>query len=169
MKGVVIGESDKDIFRKPFGNIFEKTGDAINAFNNAEMVISVGDTISHALIENNYYPDIIIIDGMAKRKKFEKRIEYGSNVIEADNPRGSITPSLCKAVLRAIAIRNDVKVVVKGEEDLAVLPAVIFAPENSIIAYGQPDDGIVIVKATGEKKREAVKILEMVSKSHGEM
>jgi len=57
---------------------------------------------------------------------------------------------------------------VDGEEDLLTLVAVLHAPENSFIVYGQPREGVVIVKATREKKAEVAEILkamESVSKS----
>jgi uncharacterized protein (UPF0218 family) len=36
----------------------------------------------------------------------------------------------------------------------------LYAPENSLIVYGQPYKGIVVVKVTSEKKAEATEILK---------
>ena len=38
------------------------------------------------------------------------------------------------------------KIVVEGEEDLATLPAILYAPPGSVVVYGQPDEGSVLVK-----------------------
>ncbi|NLB75740.1 MAG: DUF359 domain-containing protein, partial [Crenarchaeota archaeon] len=50
-------------------------------------------------------------------------------------------------------------IVVNGEEDLLTLIAVLYAPQNSFIIYGQPDIGIVVVKATEMKKAEVKQFL----------
>ena len=50
----------------------------------------------------------------------------------------------------------------EGEEDLAVLPCTVLMPEGSVILYGLPDKGIVVVKLTKEKKEEAIKLLKRV-------
>jgi uncharacterized protein (UPF0218 family) len=49
---------------------------------------------------------------------------------------------------------------VEGEEDLLTLIAIMEAPNNSIIVYGQPYEGIVAVKVTQEKKTEISEILK---------
>jgi uncharacterized protein (UPF0218 family) len=48
---------------------------------------------------------------------------------------------------------------VEGEEDLLTIVAVLYAPDGSFVVYGQPNEGIVVVKATPEKKDEANKLL----------
>jgi len=53
---------------------------------------------------------------------------------------------------------------IKGEEDLLTLPAVLFAPLDSVVCYGQPGKGMVLVKVTEEKKRGALKIAEKMMK-----
>ena len=51
-------------------------------------------------------------------------------------------------------------IVVIGEEDLLALPAILFAPLNSIVLYGQFDLGVVMVEVTEEKKKEVENILK---------
>ena len=50
-------------------------------------------------------------------------------------------------------------IVVKGEEDLLALPAILFAPLQSVVLYGQMDLGIVAVEVTEENKKEVEVIL----------
>jgi uncharacterized protein (UPF0218 family) len=42
---------------------------------------------------------------------------------------------------------------------LLALIVILYASENSIVIYGQPHEGIVVVKVTAEKKSEARTIL----------
>ena len=50
--------------------------------------------------------------------------------------------------------------VVDGEEDLLVLVAVAFAPLGGLVVYGQPGEGLVVVRVTAEKRGEAWELLK---------
>ncbi len=47
-----------------------------------------------------------------------------------------------------------IQIVINGEEDLAALPAIAMAPISSVIIYGLPDKGAVVVRVTEDKKKE---------------
>ena len=51
-------------------------------------------------------------------------------------------------------------VVVDGEEDLLVLVAVLYAPVGGLVVYGQPGEGVVVVRVTEAKRAEALGILK---------
>jgi uncharacterized protein (UPF0218 family) len=131
-------------------------------------IISVGDTVSKNLVENNIFPQLSIVDNRVMRKSI-KPIELGADeTAMVKNPPGTITEEAFTAVQEALESSRRVKIVVDGEEDLLTLIAVLHAPEDSFIVYGQPREGVVIVKATREKKAEVAEILEAmesVSKS----
>ena len=60
----------------------------------------------------------------------------------------------------ALESDQNVHIVVDGEEDLLTLIAVLYAPEKSLVVYGQPYVGIVVVEVTSEKQAEAKEILK---------
>jgi hypothetical protein len=60
---------------------------------------------------------------------------------------------------------QSVKMVIEGEEDLLTLPAILYAANDSFVIYGQPYEGIVIVKATPTKKKEIQAILKSMENS----
>jgi hypothetical protein len=62
------------------------------------------------------------------------------------------------AVERAIRGEADL-VEVDGEEDLLAVVTVLAAPAGSIVVYGQPNKGVVIVTVTETTKANAAKIL----------
>jgi hypothetical protein len=74
------------------------------------------------------------------------------------NPPSKITKELQDAVKDAVP---PLKIIVEGEEDLATLPAILMAQFGSVVAYGQPNEGIVLVEVTKEKKREIADILKL--------
>ena len=49
---------------------------------------------------------------------------------------------------------------VEGEEDLATLPAVVAAADGTGVVYGQPDEGMVLVRVTPETRAEMADLLE---------
>ncbi len=71
------------------------------------------------------------------------------------------------AIKKAMEEKEHTHIVVKGEEDLLTLVAVLFAPENAFVVYGQPYSGVVVVKVTLERKARAQEFLNImkVSKS----
>ena len=53
---------------------------------------------------------------------------------------------------------------VDGEEDLLALPAVLSSPEKSIVVYGQPGEGIVLVRVSAQSKKQVSKFVEQMQK-----
>ena len=58
-----------------------------------------------------------------------------------NNPQGTITKEAVAAIKEAIDKNEHTHIVVDGEEDLLTLIAVLYAPENSFVVYGQPHTG----------------------------
>jgi uncharacterized protein (UPF0218 family) len=94
------------------------------------------------------------------RKRVEPRVFSAENVVHVKNPQGTITEEAITAVREALESEEQTHIVVDGEEDLLTLVAVLYAPEKSLVVYGQPHEGIVVVKVTSEKKTEAAEILK---------
>jgi hypothetical protein len=85
-------------------------------------------------------------------------------IVHVQNPQGTFTDEAIKATRNAMEDKQSVEIVVDGEEDLLALIAISYAPENSYIIYGQPHEGIVVVKATSGKKAEIAAILGAMEK-----
>ena len=131
-------------------------------------IISVGDTVSKNLAKNHILPQLSIIDNRVMRRSIQPIPLAAKKTIYVKNPPGTITEEALKAIQEALKSNSCVKMVVDGEEDLLTLIAVLYAPENSFVMYGQPYEGVVVVRATRNKKAEVAEILkamENVSKS----
>lgn len=131
-------------------------------------IISVGDTVSKNLVKNHMLPQLSIVDNRVMRRSIQPIPLAAKKAIYVKNPPGTITEEALKAIQEALKSNSRVKMVVDGEEDLLALIAVLYAPENSFVVYGQPYEGVVVVKATRNKKAEVAEILkamENVSKS----
>ncbi|MBR4396427.1 MAG: GTP-dependent dephospho-CoA kinase family protein [Methanobrevibacter sp.] len=125
----------------------------------ASFLISVGDQTTKNLVDNDLIPDLGIIDNRIQRKDHNYDIIRTENILNADNPAGTITENLWETIEGAISLTLDDGenriIVVKGEEDLAVLPCLLIAPEDAVILYGQPNEGLVFVNVfEGKGKAE---------------
>ena len=77
-----------------------------------------------------------------------------------DNPAATLTQELVDVIKDLLAGDRRVKIVVDGEEDLATLPAILYAPLGSTVVYGQPNEGSVAVVVTPERKEYAKSIMD---------
>lgn len=83
-----------------------------------------------------------------------------TTVIDVVNPPAEITRESIDAIRRAFAADPPVRIRVDGEEDLLVIPSCVYAPDNTAVLYGQPDEGLVVVTVTDEVKNTARDILD---------
>ena len=138
-------------FKKPLGKLYPNFEDAIPDIKKADFLISVGDQTTKNLKDNDLTPHLGIIDNRIQRKDHSHDL-IQNNILEANNPAGTITDDLWETIESAInSIKKDGikrQIIVKGEEDLAVLPCILIAPEDTIILYGQPNEGVVYVKVS---------------------
>lgn len=151
--------------KKPFGKVYTLKDAVAYLKKQKRFLVVVGDKSIYNLVKSEIYPDIIVYDNMCKRKKTDSKTR---NLIELfakqkpkvriENPPSQITPQLLRAL--KITIKNKTGAIeIKGEDDLASLAAFIYTPIGSIVAYGQPNKGMVLVEITSDKKNEAKLLL----------
>jgi len=109
-------------------------------------------------------PQIQIIDGLEKRSECAVPADDTINTkLSCKNPPGEITEESTEVIQKAFSSELPVRITVDGEEDLLVLPVCIFAPENSVVMYGQPNEGLVIVHITPDIQAKVQKILDAMN------
>ncbi len=88
-------------------------------------------------------------------------------IIVVENPPGHITKEIVNAVNNAyigiIKDNNQRIIQVIGEDDLAGVPAILLSPLGSVVIYGQPGEGVVVVEVTEEKKKKISDLVEKYS------
>ncbi|MBZ9570997.1 DUF359 domain-containing protein [Methanobrevibacter sp. TMH8] len=154
---LILDKNLRDEFKKPLGEVYPIFDNAIPKIKSSKFLISVGDATTNNLLKNKIYPNISIIDNLIQRKDHDHDIIYTENFLNAENPPGTITDDLWETIELAIsnATKNNERqlIIVEGEEDLAVLPCILLAPENSIVLYGQPNEGLVFLNVSDVKDR----------------
>ncbi|KZX13129.1 GTP-dependent dephospho-CoA kinase family protein [Methanobrevibacter curvatus] len=157
----------RHLLKSPVGELYPDFRDAIPKIKSFNFIFSVGDVTTLNLIENGLIPDLAIVDNHIQRESHDKNFTFTDNIFKIKNPPGTIKKVLWETVDKAIklSVENDKQlIIVDGEEDLAVLPVMIMAPDNSIVLYGQPNEGLVLVD-TKENKNNAKKFLKMMEKT----
>ncbi len=125
-------------------------------------IITVGDRTTEKMIDFDLIPSLQIVDGIEKREKREPPKLVNATEITVDNPPAEITSQSIDVIKKALSMESPVRILVTGEEDLLVLPVCIHAPENSVVMYGQPNEGLVIVKITSEIRNKAQSLLDLM-------
>ncbi|RLI79664.1 DUF359 domain-containing protein [Archaeoglobales archaeon] len=170
-------ESLRNEFAKPHGILYKGRGlDTIlkiKELKKREKVACVGDLVSYYTLKAGYKPDIVILDKKTIRGKLEEGIvkeldeltkNYDELVVE--NPQATITLDLVKTLDKAVKNlgKKKTKIVVVGEEDLATMPLVYMMPLNSIVLYGQPRRGVVVIRVSEDKKVLISNLIERMEK-----
>lgn len=148
--------------KKPLGKLYPHFEDAIEEIKSSEFLISVGDATFNNLTKYELYPDIGIIDNLIQRKNHNHEVIKAENILKAKNPAGTITDDLWETIGQALELSNSGEcyvIEVAGEEDLAVLPCIMMASPETTILYGQPNEGLVLLKVS-DLKNKAKKLID---------
>ncbi len=152
--------------KKPFGKLLKGDEDEVGHLlkknlrvQKPTMIISVGDKVTSTFNSLGVIPNLFIYDGKTKRNKVLKTCFKCAIALNVKNPAGMITEEALNLVKLALKSNVTVGLRVDGEEDLLTLPVIRYAPIGALVAYGQPDEGIVIVKVTKNKKASANNIM----------
>ena len=153
--------TDRDDLKSPKGDVYHiKDGPPEKRVveriydENPDIVVAVGDVTCATVLDEGYKPDVSIVDGITKRGVYERKFEGDIEYI-VYNPPATLYPETWSAIDTAIWDGLHSLVNVEGEEDLMGFPAVLLAPENSVLIYGQPDVGIIWVPINQTNKQLA--------------
>ena len=156
----------RDQFKNPLGVLLpEDIADKkhiLEYLSDDSYIITVGDRTTEKMIDFGLIPSLQIIDGVEKREKRELPKLENATELTVDNPAAEITPQSIDVIKQAFTLQSPVRIVVNGEEDLLVIPVCVHAPENSVVLYGQPNKGLVIVKVTPEIRNKTQGLLDLM-------
>jgi uncharacterized protein (UPF0218 family) len=128
-------------------------------------IVSVGDAVSRNMIKHGFSPDVLVVDNRIMREPVQPIEVDADHILHASNPQGAITDEAQTAIKSALEKKGQTKVVIDGEEDLLAVVSVLFAPENALVVYGQPHEGIVVVKVNDETRENMRRIVDSMEES----
>jgi len=158
----------RDQLKNPLGNLVSDNDpnkeNIIKKISAESVIITVGDRTTENMLQLGLKPQIQIIDGLEKRSECAVPADDTINTkLSCKNPPGEITEESIQVIQKAFSSEPAVRITVDGEEDLLVLPVCMSAPENSVVMYGQPNEGLVLVHVTPEIQAKVQKILDSMN------
>jgi uncharacterized protein (UPF0218 family) len=160
-----ITPEDAQFLKQPFGTLIADNDITLQkislALKGAKKVITVGDATTERLISFGITPDVAVIDGKERRSK-RGYPNYKATELRCVNPSGVISKDAITTLQKALKLQPPARVVVDGEEDLLALPVFAMAPLGSVVFYGQPLEGLVIVEITPAKQKQAKDLMDRI-------
>ena len=166
-----------DILKKPFGSLIKQKDISketiLRHIQESKIIITVGDVTTEKIISFGLMPNLAIIDGIERRvKRSELEIlnlknlflkkNHIYNQYQSKNRKGTISKEAYLTIKNILVKGEKAIIFIDGEEDLLALPVFALAPMDSIIFYGQPLEGLVIVKINDEIKNKATNLIESI-------
>jgi uncharacterized protein (UPF0218 family) len=160
-------ENLRNELKIPLGKLIKNTDpekeQIIKQIYTKNIVITIGDATSEMLIKLGLIPFLQIVDG--KEKRHEREFPADNSVVtnlHCVNPAGELTQQSIDIIKKSFNSEPPVRIVVEGEEDLLVIPVCLLAPENCLVMYGQPNEGLVTVQITKEIREKVQKIVNLM-------
>lgn len=158
-----LSPEDEKALKKPFGTLVPDAQvtrqKMVSVLKGAKKVITVGDATTERLAGFGIIPDIAVVDGKERRSARVAPV-YPAKEMRCKNLAGAISKSAVELLERALEEKKPVRVLVDGEEDMLALPLFVMAPLGAVVLYGQPLEGLVVVKITETKRKEAKDLIE---------
>lgn len=155
---LVLPESQREAFKVPLGE--EMPESDIGSIEDETAYLTVGDVVSLKFREHGVRPRLSVYDGITERREMTgfARLVEDEPCETVVNPAGTITAAMADAVRRGIDGEFGL-LRVEGEEDLALLPCLYYAPFGMRVVYGLPGRCMMAVEVDGRMKDRASELL----------
>jgi uncharacterized protein (UPF0218 family) len=159
---VKISDRARNELRKPLGRLVADPAQLLNILGDSK-IVTVGDICTLAYLDLGLKPHLAVYDYRYKRmdleqEKIAKLKEVYPNPRTFPNPAGELSDEVVQNAPNLLMLGGSV--LIEGEDDLVALAFINAANEEYLILYGQPDEGIVVVRPDKETKKKIRKILE---------
>jgi uncharacterized protein (UPF0218 family) len=138
-------------------------GELVERLRGESDIISVGDVVSLALLQNGLDPHLLIYDCQTERVPMVALQDClrgrPGRYITVANPPGLITPQLVQEIEEAIGESLPTRIRVEGEEDLAALVCAALASDGSCLVYGLPRQGMALVIVDPAVRDRAIRLI----------
>jgi len=123
-------------------------------------VLVIGDFTLNAFLEAGYRPDAGIFDCRSMRAPVLSSLKATDRIV---NHAGEITDEAVLTIKRIMRRKRPSLLLVDGEEDLLSLPSILNSPKGSLVIYGIPSRGMMVI-AVDQKIKKRIK--KLVSQFH---
>ena len=161
MAGRRVPEDKRDVFKQCLGSDLKESE---LTKHHDKKIITVGDVVSLTMRKKGIRPILSVYDGYTERHEMT---EF-ANLVEGEekeavvNPAGVITDELDDAIRNALTTGKTDLIRVDGEEDLALMPCILYAPEGAEVVYGWPGKGMKIVSTDDVTRKRIEELWKMM-------
>ncbi|MBA3724267.1 MAG: pantetheine-phosphate adenylyltransferase [Candidatus Levybacteria bacterium] len=160
-KTYVLQQATRNSLREPFGIVHEDIPSVIETHPNA-MILAVGDVVALSLYKLQHQAALSIVDLKTRRNSLGESdsavLKSIPSLTHAANKAGEIEQNAVMQMQLSLTAYQTTGqkqiIVIEGEEDLLTIPAILLAPLQSVVVYGQFGKGAIAVVVTEEKKKE---------------
>ncbi len=124
----------------------------------SRQLVTVGDFTTKVMEDIGANIKLQIVD--LKTKRSEGQFAHRDGSIQLENPAGCISQELIDAIKEILNSNRKGRIEVFGEEDLAVIPVILFAEDGSVVTYGVPDRGLAYITVNKESRIRVKGIFE---------
>jgi len=146
---LLLPEDMRDELKVPLGPVVQE-GEVAAHLPGLGPLCTVGDMTTETLHRSGHPIHLAVVDYQTKREPDARWVEalatVGENTLQVSNGAATITHEMYNGILGAWSSPRSTKMVVRGEEDLASLPAILHAPGGATVIYGIPDTGLCLVQ-----------------------
>ena len=119
-------------------------------------VVTVGDRTTINFISNGLIPDLAVVDGFELRSPAPRiRFDLFNAILRVRNPAGTLDTRISQAIREGLSNPPSL-IYVDGEEDLLTLLVCTSSGEGTVVFYGQPKKGVVMIVLDSNTKRRFV-------------
>jgi uncharacterized protein (UPF0218 family) len=126
------------------------------------MLVTVGDKTTEFFVSRGHRPKMQIVDSVEKRRRRAPPVGGYDRVVAVSNPAGGITGVAADTIRAELSREGAARILVNGEEDLLVLPAILYSQEGTDVFYGQPNEGMVHVRVSLETRKAVAGMLSLL-------
>ena len=130
-------------------------------------LLCVGDQVSLTAKQVGLTPRVIVCDFRTRRGAPSATYRdalgsWGNAEFRIRNPPATLTREAWDAVRTALALPGPgpARILVQGEEDLLGIPCFLEAPDGSVVVYGMPGKGVVVVKVDARLKTQVRRLVQ---------
>lgn len=153
---VCIPPEIKHQLKKPLGKL-QRDFRGLRALSRTHRIISIGDVCTLGLLAMGIKPHLAVFDHLFMRRKLDPGMKkvlelHFKKPRKYKNPAGTVSDRILTDAAHLISRGG--AVLIDGEEDLTALAFLRNATNRDVIIYGQPNQGIVVVKPNKKIKRK---------------
>lgn len=153
---MLIPESVRRQLKRPLGRL-QKDFAGIRRMSHGHRVLAIGDVCTLGLLAMGIKPHLAVYDHRFMRRELDSGMV---RILEMHyrkpkryrNPPGTLSEKILADA--PSLIRHGGGVLIDGEEDLTALAFIMAAGKADIVIYGQPHEGLVVVRPGAVIKRK---------------